>query len=117
MLSTVAQSVFLRFSTDDLPEHERAEAVRTNPLSLVAWEALPGPHVRLHCTRRQLPGLSLLMAAADGVRYERTRRHLADGNVDLALQVNLTGGAALYGRGRELVLRPGHATLTTHPHP
>jgi AraC-like DNA-binding protein len=117
MLSTVAQSAFLRFSTDDLPERERAEAVRTNPLSLVAWEALPGAHVRLHYTRRQLPGLSLMMAAADGVRYERTNRHLADGNADLVLQVNLSGGASLYGRGRELILHPGDATLTTYAEP
>src|SRR5262249_47240015 len=117
MLPTVAQSGFFRFSTDDLPERERAEAVRTNPDSLRAWEALPGAYVRVHYTRRQLPGLTLVMMAADGVRSERTRCHLADGNADLMLHANLSGGAVLFGRGRELILHPGNATLTTLAEP
>src|SRR5215831_19581000 len=108
MLAPAAQSAFLRFSTDDLPERERAKAVRSlnDRRSLVAWEALPGTHVRLHYTERQL-----------GVRWERTRGQLADSNVDLVLHVNLSGGAVLFGRGRELILHPGDATLRTHAEP
>ncbi len=111
MLSTVAQSAFFMFSTDDLPERERFEAVRANFPDLPgAWEALPGAHVRLNYTRRQLPGLTFAMAAIDGLR---SRPHLVDGNGDLMLRVHLSGGAVLFGRGRELILHPGDATLTT----
>ncbi len=119
MLSTVGQSGLFRFSTDDLPERDCAEAVRrlNDRHSLVAWEALSGARVRLHYTQRRLPGLTFMMAAADGVRWERTRCQLADGRVDLALHANLSGGAILFGRGRELILHPGDAALTTYAEP
>jgi AraC-like DNA-binding protein len=119
MPSTVAQSASFRFSTDDLPERERSGAVRAlnDRHWLVAWETLPGADVSLHYTERRLPGLTLMMAAADGVRWARTNRHLADGHVDLALHANLSGGAALFGRGRDLILHPGDAALTTYAEP
>jgi AraC-like DNA-binding protein len=117
--STGAQSAFFRFSTDDLSERERSEAVRklNDRRSLVAWDVLPGAPVRLHYTERRLPGLTLMMAAADGVRWERTRRQLADGHVDLVLHANLSGGAVLFGRGRELILHAGDAALTNYAEP
>ena len=119
MLPSVAKSGLFRFSTDDLPERERAEAVRrlNDRRRLVAWEALSGARVRLHYTERRLPGLTFIMAAADGVRRERARRQLTDGRVDLALHANLSGGAVLFGRGQELILHPGDAALTTFAEP
>jgi len=119
MLPSVAKSGLFRFSTDDLPERERAEAVRrlNDRRRLVAWEALSGARVRLHYTERRLPGLTFIMAAADGVRWERARRQLTDGRVDLALHANLSGGAVLFGRGQELILHPGDAALTTFAEP
>ena len=51
------------------------------------------------------------------MRTERTRRHLADGIVDLRLSVNFGRGLIWFGRGREVILHPGDAVLTSYAEP
>jgi hypothetical protein len=79
----------------------------------MALEVLPDVPVYVDFTQRRLPGLVLSMGTGGTVRTERTRRHLADGIVDLRLSVNLGRGLIWFGRGREVIQHPGDAVLTS----
>jgi AraC-like DNA-binding protein len=57
------------------------------------------------------------MGALEAVRFGRTRQHLADGVVDLILNVKLSGGVVWFGRGREVNLHPGEAVLRSCAEP
>ena len=108
-----------RFSTDALPERERRAAVHAlyGRHTVMALEALPDVPVYVDFTHRRLPGLDLFTGTGGPVRTERTRRHLADGIVDLRLFVNLGRGLIWFGRGREVILHPGDAVLTSCAEP
>src|SRR5215467_5274588 len=108
-----------RFSTDALPERERGEAVHAlyGRHTAMALEALPDVPVYVDFTQRRLPGLVLSTGTGGSVRTERTRRHLPDGIVDLRLHVNLGRGLIWFGRGREVILHPGDAVLTSCAEP
>jgi AraC-like DNA-binding protein len=108
-----------RFSTDALPERERRAAVHAlyGRHTAMALEALPDVPVYVDFTQRRLPGLVLSTGTGGSVRTERTRRHLADGIVDLRFHVNLGRGLIWFGRGREVILHPGDAVLTSCAEP
>jgi AraC-like DNA-binding protein len=108
-----------RFSTDALPERERRAAVHAlyGHHTAMALEPLPDVPVYVDFTQRRLPGLVLSTGTGGSVRTERTRRHLADGIVDLRLHVNLGRGLIWFGRGREVILQPGDAVLTSCAEP
>ena len=82
-----------RFTTDALPERERDAAVHElyGRHTVMAFEALPDVPVYVDFTQRRLPGLLLVTGTSGTARSERTRRHLADGVVDLRLSVSLGG--------------------------
>ena len=113
MDAAIANVARWRFSTDALPERERGAAVHAlYGRTVVTFEALPDVPVYADFTQRQLPGLVHWTMAVEAVRWERTRRHLADGVVDLGLSVNLGGGGIVwFGRGREVIVHPGDAVL------
>jgi AraC-like DNA-binding protein len=108
-----------RFSTDALPERERRAAVHAlrGRHTVMALEPLPDVPVYVDFTRRRLAGLDLFTGTGGPVRTERTRRHLADGIVDLRLFVNLGQGLIWFGRGREVIQHPGDAVLTSFAEP
>jgi AraC-like DNA-binding protein len=109
-----------RFSTDALPERERGAAVHAlyGHHTVVAYQALPDVPVYLGFTQRWLPGLVLQMGAVEAVCFGRARRHLADGVADLVLSVNFGGGGVVrFGRGREVIQRPGDAVLRSCAEP
>jgi hypothetical protein len=108
-----------RFCTDALPERERRAAVHAlyGRRTVMALEALPDVPVYVDFTQRRLPGLDLFTGTGGPVRTERTRRHLADGVVDLRLFVNLGRGLIWFGRGREVIQHPGDAVLTSCAEP
>jgi AraC-like DNA-binding protein len=85
----------------------------------VAFEPLPDVPVYADFTQRRLPGLVLQMGTVEGVRFERTLRHLADGVTDLLLSVPLSGGRSTVwsGRGREVIRRHGDAVLRSCAEP
>jgi hypothetical protein len=91
-----------------------AEMIGTSHTAM-ALEALPDVPVYVDFTQRRLPGLVLSTGTGGSVRTERTRRHLADGIVDLRLHVNLGRGLIWFGRGREVILHPGDAVLSPVP--
>jgi hypothetical protein len=114
MDKAVADVATWRFSTDTLPEQERGAALHavSGRKTVAAYEALADFPVYADFTQRRLPGLVLLTGAVEAGRVERTRRHLADGVVDLCLGVNLGGGGGVwFGRGREVISEPGNAVL------
>ncbi len=119
MNTAVADVARWRFSTDALPERERGAALDAvyGRNTVVAYEALPDAPVYAGFTQRRLPGLVLLTLAVEAVRIERTRRHLADGVVDLCLSVNLGRRTVWLGRGREVILHPGDAMLMSCAEP
>jgi AraC-like DNA-binding protein len=120
MDTAVADVAPWRFSTDALPEQERGAALDAlYGRTLVAFEALPDVPVYANFTQRRLPGLGLQMGATQAVRVERTRRHLADGVVDLVLSAPLSGdrGVVWSGRAREVILHPGDAVLRSCAEP
>jgi AraC-like DNA-binding protein len=120
MDTAVANVTPWRFSTDALPDRERGAALHAlyGRNTIVACEALPDAPVYANFTQWRLPGLVLCTAAAEGVRLERTHRHLADGVVDLWFCVRLSGGRRVYfGRGRELILPPGDGVLISCAEP
>src|SRR5260221_11200114 len=93
MDTAVADVARWRFSTDALPERERSAALDAvyGRNTVVAYEALPDAPVYAGFTQRRLPGLVLLTGALEAGRVEPTRRHLADGGLDLCLPLNLGG--------------------------
>lgn len=109
-----------RFSTDALPERERGAALHAlyGRHTVMALEALPDVPVYVDFMQRRLPGLLLVTGTSGAVRMERTRRHLADGVVDLRLSMHVGGsGTVWFGRGREVISHPGDAVLVSYAEP
>ena len=120
MDKAVADVACWRFSTDGLPERERGAALHAlSGRTVVAIEALPDVPVYADLTQRRLTGLVLQMGTVEAVRFERTRRHLADGVADLILSVPLSGdrGTVWSGRGQEVTRRPGDTVLRSCAEP
>jgi AraC-like DNA-binding protein len=106
----------LSFSTEEFPERERLAMLREHygrtvlkaeiePAEGVPFEARIASHI--------LPDLHLLAGTLSPARITRTREHTADGNDDLALVVSRTGTIAVTSRGRQTLLDPGEAVLTS----
>jgi AraC-like DNA-binding protein len=102
------------FSTDDLPEKDRATLWRDHYGQVVfKVEIEPAKELpfEAHAISRILPGLHLLQSAFSTARVARTRGFIADGNDEFALIINRTGAAMVSARGREMPLANGDAVL------
>ncbi len=117
MISTADESTPFRFSTDDLPRHERGTAVRElyeRNMLPVKLEPLPDCFVHADFTRWTLPGLGILSGTLCGLRQEGTPERSAHrANDDLFLGTNLAGSSRACQRGREVALHDGDAVLLT----
>jgi AraC-like DNA-binding protein len=109
-----------RFSTDGLPEDQRAKAVRelyertTLPGKIEPLEPLPDCPVRADIAKRAFPGLGVMFGALCGLRQIARPRAAVSGNEDdLLLAVNLRGGSIAHQDDRELRLENGDALLAT----
>jgi AraC-like DNA-binding protein len=109
-----------RFSTDGLPEGERAEAVRelcerTTPSGKIEpLEPLPGYPVRADIAKRTFRGLGVMSGALCGLRQAARPRSAASGDEDdLLLAVNLVGCSIAHQGDRELRLEDGDAVFAT----
>jgi AraC-like DNA-binding protein len=106
----------VRFSTDDLPEKDRAAIWREHfGPSVFKVEIEPPPPdtpLKVDMAARSLPGLQLLSGLYTPGRMIRTRRLIADdGNDDFVLRINTSGSVNVSAAGRELEYRCG-AILT-----
>jgi hypothetical protein len=106
----------LRVSTDALPERERLPFFR---------EVLGRTVVRLdfeplangfhwNGAARTLPGLGLAIGDLDGLRLQRTRALIADGNDDITLTAPTNGYFVVSQLGREVTTRAGSAVLASY---
>jgi len=109
-----------RFSTDGLPEGERAKAVRelyertTVPGKIEPLGPLPNCSIRADIAKRALPGLGVMSGTLCGVRQAaRPRGAVSSNEDDLVLAVNLRGSSIAQQGDRELRLADGDALLAT----
>jgi AraC-like DNA-binding protein len=102
------------FSTDDLPEKDRATLWRDH-YGQVVFKVDIEPAKELpfeaRAISRILPGLHVLQSAFSTARVARKRGFIADGNDEFALIINRTGDAMVSARGREMRLAKGDAVL------
>ena len=109
-----------RFSTDGLPEGERAKAVRelyertTVPGKIEPLEPLPNCSIRADIAKRTLPGLGVMSGTLCGLRQAaRPRGAVSSNEDDLLLAANLRGSSIAQQGDRELRLADGDALLAT----
>ena len=120
MMAVMEARDTFRFSTDGLPEEERAKAVRelyecmTLPGKIEPLEPLPDCRVRADITKRAFPGLGVMCGALCGLRQVARPRGAVSGNEDdVLLAVNLRGRSIAHQGDRELRLENGDALLAT----
>jgi AraC-like DNA-binding protein len=109
-----------RFSTDDLPEVARSEAVRelheraALPGKIEPLEPLPNCSIRVDIIKHALPGLGVMSGALAGIRQAARSRAGASGSEDdLLLAINLSGRSIAQQDDTELKLENGDAMLAT----
>jgi AraC-like DNA-binding protein len=106
----------VRISTDDLPEHDRAAAVREflgRHLFRCDIEPLPGQQFLGTYTTRSLPGLDVHSSDHAGCRVIRTSEVACD-NYDHVIFGVCSSPHLLRQCGRDLTLPAGEACVTPH---
>jgi AraC-like DNA-binding protein len=109
----------LWFSTDGLPEGERAKAVRelyerTLPGKIESLEPLPDCTVRAEITKQAFPGLGIMYGTLCGLRQAARPRGAISGNEDdLLLAINVRGSGIAHQGDREVRLEDGDAVVAT----
>lgn len=106
----------LHFSTDDLPPQDRLAVWREEfgrGVLRVDIEPLPGVPFAADLKLYPLPGLALVSATVSGMREQRTRALVTDGNDAIGLAVNLSGPFIASRHGQDVMLGPGDAVLAS----
>jgi len=110
----------VEFSTDDIPEPERAAFWREHyGQVMLRVDFEPAPDVIFKARNRalMLSGLQLLDASATPARISRSGRFLADGADNVILAINRKGGAFVESAGRSTELREGEAVILSGAEP
>ena len=110
----------LQFTTDTVPERDRATVVRDfyGPLAArVDFEPDPRERLYFEAVARALPDLTISNLAFSALRAERTRELAADGNDSCIFSVLRSSGTAAVCRGREATPAEGAATLLSMADP
>jgi AraC-like DNA-binding protein len=118
MTPTNGAAAFFRFSTDELPPHERAAAVRemhersTLAVKPEPIEPLSDQSVRVDITQWALPGLGIMSGVLCGLRQHiRPERSAPTGADDVFLNLSMAGASVVSRCGDQVVLRGGDAFL------
>jgi AraC-like DNA-binding protein len=120
MSAGAADFTSLRFSTRELPEHERIPIWREEigrSLLRVDVESLSDLPFHAEATLRALTGLRTVAYAGSAVRLERTRARVADSDDSIGIIVNWGESGAVTQRGREVALGSGDAVAVLHEEP
>jgi AraC-like DNA-binding protein len=115
-MNPMVNNGYCRFSTDDLPERDRAAIWRElcgRRVMRLEMDMLPGAAFHADIMVRTLPGLVTVTGTMCGIRQRRTRELLADSNDDLLLVMIRSGTGIATQFGRELMLSAGEAVLMT----
>jgi AraC-like DNA-binding protein len=111
MLVQPQQVSSFRFSTADLPAHERHNAIRQlRERGILPIEPLPDNVVAVQINKCFLPGASILSGTLCGVRQEGNLQAI-DASNDLFFGVNIAGRSTAFQRGDEITIGDGDATL------
>jgi AraC-binding-like domain len=113
-ISSASDFAPFRFSTDDLPERTRVEALQDiYARTIINHDIAPWRDNPIHftLTLSRLPDLGLAAGVGSPVIAERTTKHLLGD--DLVLNVTLRGARTLCQRGREADVREGEAVVGT----
>ncbi len=113
-----SETGLIKLSTKDLPERNRLETVREEvgkAIIKVDLQPLPGQPFWFDAKLCSLPDLGLATGAISPFQGTLTR-DLIDAD-DLVFNVTLSGGRILRQLGREAVVGPGEAGLTTTAEP
>jgi AraC-like DNA-binding protein len=120
MTPATGETAIFRFSTDHLPQHERAGAVRemhercTLAFKPEPMEALSGQAVRVDIAQWALPGLGMMSGALCGLRQHiRPQCSAPTGADDVFLALNIAGACVVTRRGDQVMVRDGDAFLAT----
>lgn len=106
----------LHLSTDHLPPQHRVDVWREvfgRGVLRLDIEPLPGVPFSSDLKVYPLPGLTLVSAAMSGMREQRTRELVSDGNDAIGLAVNLYGPFIASRGGQDVTLRQGDAILAS----
>jgi AraC-like DNA-binding protein len=107
-----------RFTTDDLPPHERVAAVRemhersTLPVKPEPMDPVPDQPVRVNITQWALPGLGIMSGVLCGLRQHiKPERSAPTGTNDVFLTLSMAGTSVYSQRSDQVVLRDGDGFL------
>jgi AraC-like DNA-binding protein len=106
----------LNVSTNDIPEGERVTMLREfyrRGVVKAEIDAKEGKSFEARFISHALAEAQLLIGTLFGARLIRTKQLIVDGDDSLALVVNRSGAIGISARGRDLLLRPGEAALTS----
>jgi AraC-like DNA-binding protein len=107
----------IRFSLDDVPEHERLPVFReVFGRTVLKYDLEPLPDIPFHVDLKfqALPGLAIMSGRIHGSRDQRTPETLAaEATDDIGMIVNLKGPHRITQGRQELVLGDGDATLVS----
>ncbi len=108
--------LILNVSTTDIPEGERVAMLRefySRGVVKAEIDAKEGKPFEARFTSHALPEAQLMIGTLFGARLIRTKQLIVDGDDSLALIVNRSGAIGISARGRDLLLQPGDAALTS----
>lgn len=107
----------LKVSSDDIPEGERVATLRNfycRGTAKADLEIRDDEPIIADLTAHSLPGANLLLGTLFGAKLVRSRQLIVDdGDDSLAFVFNRSGTIGVTGRGRDLLLGPGDAVLTS----
>jgi AraC-like DNA-binding protein len=106
-----------RFCSDDLPERDRLSIwpeLFGRTIARLGWEPLGGAPFRFEFISRALPTLDITSGSTEGVRSQRTRELIADGNDEIHLMLMDQGCYFASQFGREVVVDAGTAVLVSN---
>src|SRR5690242_4526776 len=120
MSGTANDFASMHFSSDALPEHERAAMVRDFVGPVVARleiEPLGDGPLHFEMAARAVPELAVSTLTFSALRIQRTRALIADGNDNCQLSWLHSPGNTVVSRGNELAPRAGEGTLLSMSDP
>ena len=107
-------------STDALPAHRRLAMWREiygRNITKVDIEAIGDTPFHASVTFQGLPGVGLVTGLRSPAHYHVTRQHLADARDGFGLSVLMSGAATTRQLGREIIGRPGTASIISGTDP
>jgi AraC-like DNA-binding protein len=87
---------------------------RSGPITRLDGEPAGGGYFRFEFVSRTLPALDITSGSAEGVRSQRTRKLIADGNDDIQIMLMDEGFYFATQFGREVVVDAGTAVLVSN---